>query len=80
MVALISGCGSIKPAEIGTGSDGGNTVANAQKGVKFAECMRHNGVSQFPDPGASGKLTIDAVGRLLAEHEQPGVRTGHQRV
>jgi hypothetical protein len=23
--------------------------------------MRNNGVSQFPDPGASGKLTIDAV-------------------
>jgi hypothetical protein len=62
LVALISGCGSSTPAEIGTGSGGGgNTVANAQKAVKFAECMRRNGVSQFPDPGASGKLTIDAV-------------------
>ncbi|HUA44865.1 MAG TPA: hypothetical protein VMA77_06540 [Solirubrobacteraceae bacterium] len=59
LVALISGCGSSAPAE--TGSGGGNTVANAQKAVKFAECMRRNGVSQFPDPGASGKLTIDAV-------------------
>jgi len=29
--------------------------------VKFAECMRSHGVSEFPDPGASGKLTIDAV-------------------
>jgi hypothetical protein len=29
--------------------------------VRFAACMRHNGVSQFPDPDASGKLTIDAV-------------------
>ena len=38
-----------------------NTAANAQKAVKFAECMRSNGVSEFPDPGASGKLTIDAV-------------------
>ena len=59
MVALISACGSSAPAE--TGSGGNNTAANAQKGVKFAECMRSNGVSQFPDPGASGKLTIDAV-------------------
>jgi hypothetical protein len=59
MVALISGCGSSAPA----GSGGGNnrTTATVQKGVKFAECMRRNGVSQFPDPGASGKLTIDAV-------------------
>jgi hypothetical protein len=59
MVALISGCGSSRSAEIGTGE--GNTVANAPKAVKFAECMRRNGVSQFPDPGASGKLTVDAV-------------------
>jgi hypothetical protein len=32
-----------------------------QKAVKFAECMRANGVSAFPDPDASGELTIDAV-------------------
>jgi hypothetical protein len=63
MAALISGCGSSAPAETGTGSGGGNNniAANARKAVKFAECMRRNGVSQFPDPGASGKLTIDAV-------------------
>jgi hypothetical protein len=60
LVALISGCGSSAPAE--TGSGGGNNIAaNAQKAVKFAECMRSNGVSKFPDPGASGKLTIDAI-------------------
>jgi len=29
--------------------------------VKFAECMRAHGVSEFPDPNASGRLTIDAV-------------------
>jgi hypothetical protein len=63
MVALISGCGSSTPPETATGSIGGNnnTAANAQQAVKFAECIRRNGVSQFPDPGASGKLTIDAV-------------------
>ena len=61
MVALISGCGSSAPAETGNGNGNNNTAANAQKAVKFAECMRSNGVSQFPDPSASGKLTIDAV-------------------
>jgi hypothetical protein len=60
MVALISACGS--SAQTATGSSGVNNIAgNAQKAVKFAKCMRSNGVSQFPDPGASGKLTIDAV-------------------
>jgi len=29
--------------------------------VKFAECMRENGVREFPDPDASGELTIDGV-------------------
>ena len=29
--------------------------------MKFAECMRANGVSAFPDPDASGELTIDGI-------------------
>jgi hypothetical protein len=46
----------------GTGSSGGNsTAATREKAVKFAECMRANGVSAFPDPDATGALTIDAV-------------------
>jgi hypothetical protein len=61
MVALITACGSGAPAQTGSGSSGGDPTAAAhQKGVKFAECMRSNGVSEFPDPSA-GKLTIDAI-------------------
>ncbi len=60
IAALISGCGS--SASAGTGAGGsGNTAASAQQAVKFAQCMRSNGVSNFPDPNGSGKLTIDAV-------------------
>ena len=59
MAALISACGSGASAQTASTSNG--ALANAQKGVKFAQCMRRNGVSKFPDPGASGKLTIDAV-------------------
>ena len=29
------------------------------KAMKFAECMRDNGVSEFPDPDTSGEMTID---------------------
>jgi hypothetical protein len=61
LAAVISACGSTAPAETGTGGGGNTTAANAQGAVKFAKCMRSNGVSKFPDPGASGKLTIDAV-------------------
>jgi hypothetical protein len=59
MAVLISGCGSSAPgASSGAGNDAASNHAEA---VRFAECMRHNGVSQFPDPNASGNLTIDAV-------------------
>jgi hypothetical protein len=56
-LALIgAGCGG------GDSSSAANTTAsNQEKAVKFAQCMRENGVSQFPDPDASGNLTIDAV-------------------
>jgi hypothetical protein len=69
MVAVISACGSSAPAGSGSstatsGSAGTGSHATASKheqGVKFAECMRKNGVPGFPDPDASGNLTIDAV-------------------
>lgn len=60
VVVLISGCGSSAPTETGAGA-ANNPAGAAQQAVKFAECMRHNGVRQFPDPGPSGRLTIDAV-------------------
>jgi hypothetical protein len=57
LIAMIgAGCG---------GSDssgaGNTTAANQEKAVKFAECMREHGVHQFPDPDASGHLTVDGV-------------------
>jgi hypothetical protein len=33
-----------------------STVTPRQKAVKFSECMRANGVSDFPDPNASGEF------------------------
>jgi hypothetical protein len=62
MVALIGAGCSNTPAETGTGSSGGDKNAtNRDKAMKFAECMRDNGVSAFPDPTASGELTIDGI-------------------
>jgi hypothetical protein len=61
MVALISaGCGGTGSA--GTGSSGSNGAATTrERAVKFSECMRENGVSDFPDPDASGALTIETI-------------------
>ena len=42
-------------------SGGISASATRAKAVKFAECMRSNGLSAFPDLDTSGALTIDAV-------------------
>ena len=61
MVALwCAGC-SGAPAASGASNGGSSANAAHEQAVKFAACMRANGVSQFPDPDASGALTIDAV-------------------
>ncbi len=63
LVAVIgAGCGSSTPSETGTASPSstaGNSGAGAskklsarEKAVKFAECIREHGVSDFPDPNA----------------------------
>ena len=59
MLALVSGCGSSAPANTGGGAD--SALTKAGKAGKFASCMRKNGVSQFPDPPASGNFTIDEI-------------------
>jgi hypothetical protein len=56
LAALVSACGSSAPAD-----NGNNAATNHDKAVKFAVCMRVNGVSNFPDPNSSGSFTIDAV-------------------
>jgi hypothetical protein len=63
IAVIVAGCGN---GSAGTGngtvaSGGNGTASIREKAVKFAQCMRANGVSAFPDPNASGELTIDAV-------------------
>ena len=43
------------------GSAANANAANQEQAVKFAQCMRDNGVAEFPDPDGSEGLTIDAV-------------------
>jgi len=68
LVALVGAACSNAPTSsgagtaAGTGSNGAsNSATNFEKAVQFAQCMRSNGVSNFPDPNASGQFTIDAI-------------------
>jgi len=69
---IVTGC-SNTPA--GTGSSGGNsTAATNEKAVKFAECMRDNGVSEFPDPDASGIFAYGIAVNVELEELGPQLR------
>lgn len=58
VVALIGTSCSDEPAETGTGSSTGTTTSDREQGLKFAQCIREHGVSDFPDPDASGDFNF----------------------
>jgi hypothetical protein len=60
--ATSSGNSTAVTPEAGTGTNGGNTsAANHEQAMKFAACMRDNGIREFPDPDASGAFTVEQV-------------------
>lgn len=61
LAVVIAGCGTGSAGtDSSSATSGGNGTASIHdQAVKFAECMRANGVSAFPDPPASGAFTID---------------------
>jgi len=75
MIALIvAGCGK---GSAGTGNStvtsGGNSTASThEKAVKFAECMRANGVSAFGKPLQPAERRCEPARVLLALPAAPG--------
>jgi hypothetical protein len=65
IAVIVAGCGSGSAGTVTsstrTAAGHDSTAGTREQAVKFAACMRANGVSGFPDPNASGELTIDAV-------------------
>ena len=57
LALFVAACSNTSGGTAG-GDSTGSTRENA---MKFSKCMRDNGVTNFPDPDASGSLTIDAV-------------------
>jgi hypothetical protein len=54
IAVLASACGSSTPGAT-------NSTASHDQAVTFSQCMRNNGMSNFPDPSASGQFTIDGI-------------------
>ena len=50
----LAACGSSDPSTGGSTSAQGTNAADYSKALAFSRCMRSHGVSNFPDPPASG--------------------------
>jgi hypothetical protein len=95
MVAMLSAGCLNAAAKPGTSSSAAETnAAVREQSAKFAQCMRSNGVKQFPDADASGTYTIDGLANGLSldtnsaafkqalaacKDLQPAGFTGHKR-
>lgn len=58
---LAAGCGGDDSDTDSGAASGGSSAAsgNSDQGVKYSECMRENGVPEFPDP-VNGRLQLRA--------------------
>lgn len=54
--AAMSACKSLLPKSASSGGSSSNS--NTQAVLKFAQCMRSNGVPNFPEPNSSGQVLI----------------------
>jgi hypothetical protein len=57
---------------------GGGTTGNSTKAVKYAECMRKNGVPEFPDPDANGRVRLMGKKGSGLDPESPQFKTASQ--
>lgn len=60
LALTVAGCGGSGDSK--TSSSGSNANPNVEKAVKYAQCMRENGLTSFPDPDKNGKFVIAAGG------------------
>lgn len=60
LALTVAGCGGSGGSK--SSSSGSNANSALEQAVKFAQCMRENGVTNFPDPDENGRFMIAAGG------------------
>jgi hypothetical protein len=61
LALVTAGCGgSGGSGDSKSSSSGSNSNPILEQAVKYAQCMRKNGVTNFPDPDKDGKIRIGA--------------------
>src|SRR4051794_40729371 len=89
LLALSAAALALAVAGCGGSGDSKSTASNAnpalEKAVKYTQCMRENGVTDFPDPDKNGRVMIAAGGARrdspqLKKAQQAGQAPGAPRV
>ncbi|MEV0403310.1 hypothetical protein [Actinoallomurus sp. NPDC050550] len=57
---------------------GGGTTGGSTKAVKYAECMRKNGVPEFPDPAPDGRVMLTGKKGSGLDPESPQFKAATQ--
>lgn len=60
LTVTVAGCGGAGDPR--SDSSGSNTNSTLEQAVKYAQCMRENGLTDFPDPDKDGRFMIPAGG------------------
>lgn len=60
LALTVAGCGGSGGSK--SSSSGSNANPTLEQAVKYAQCMRENGVTNFPDPDKNGRFMIAAGG------------------
>jgi hypothetical protein len=60
LALTVAGCGGSTDSKFNSSSSNANSTL--EKAVKYTQCMRENGVTNFPDPDKNGKFVIAAGG------------------
>jgi hypothetical protein len=78
VLILVTACSSSSSDETPSAADqapaaGGASAADQEQALQFAQCMRENGVPDFPDPDAEGRFSE-------GEHDQddPALRAAQE--
>jgi hypothetical protein len=70
-------CARFQPGPSNSGPDGQGP--RKQLLLAFARCLRAHGISDFPDPNAQGRLTLEMVSAAGVDVHGPGFFTAARR-
>jgi hypothetical protein len=62
LALTVAGCGGSGDSKSSSSGSNSNSNATLEQAVKYAQCMRKNGVTNWPDPDKDGRFVIGAGG------------------